>query len=463
MKEKEVTAKHVLAIISCALMAFISILTETSLNVTFPTLMKIFKVSLGTIQWTTTGYLLMIAVIIIASSYLNERFSARQLFLTAAITFILGSLICGLANSFPVLLIGRLISSFGAGLSIPLLFNLVVELMPRSRWGFWMGIAGLVIALAPALGPTFGGTVIYYWNWRLIFHIVICIGVIVLILGAFAVEKYHPKKNISFDWGRYVVIALALVVFNLGFNQIENGLTDIWFWLGMIATAFLVWLFIHLSKTSTKKLVNLAVFKCKAFIYALIAYFSLQFINIGISFVLPNYAQIVGGSTSLFGGLILLPGSIISSIFNPIFGRFYDTHGAKAALYTGSIMFIIASVLFMIFGLNLTTIMLMIFYTVLMLGHRMCFNNTMAEAMKVQTNQMRTDATAVFETTQQYAGSMGTAVTAAIISIWQNRAGNYRVLTNQGSEAAFCFIAILSIVILFCYWKMFSLENKPKD
>lgn len=457
MKEKEVTAKHVLAIISCALMAFISILTETSLNVTFPTLMKIFKVSLGTIQWTTTGYLLVIAVIIIASSYLNERFSARQLFLTAAITFILGSLICGLANSFPVLLIGRLISSFGAGLSIPLLFNLVVELMPRSKWGFWMGIAGLVIALAPALGPTFGGTVIYYWNWRLIFHIVICIGVIVLILGAFAVEKYHPKKNISFDWGRYVVIALALVVFNLGFNQIENGLTNIWFWLGMIATAFLVWLFIHLSKTSTKKLVNLAVFKSKAFIYALIAYFSLQFINIGISFVLPNYAQIVGGSTSLIGGLILLPGSIIFSIFNPIFGRFYDTHGAKAALYTGSIMFIIASVLFMIFGLNLTTIMLMIFYTVLMLGHRMCFNNTMAEAMKVQTNQMRTDATAVFETTQQYAGSMGTAVMAAIISIWQNRAGNYRVLTSQGSEAAFCFIAILSIVILFCYWKMFSL------
>ncbi len=175
-------------------MGFISILTETSLNVTFPTLMKIFKVSLGTIQWTTTGYLLMIAVIIIASSYLNERFLARQLFLTAAITFILGSLICGLANSFPVLLIGRLISSFGAGLSIPLLFNLVVELMPRSRWGFWMGIAGLVIALAPALGPTFGGTVIYYWNWRLIFHIVIGIGVIVLILAHLLLKSITQRK-----------------------------------------------------------------------------------------------------------------------------------------------------------------------------------------------------------------------------------------------------------------------------
>lgn len=154
MKEKKVTLKHVLAIINCAFMAFVSILTETSLNVTFPTLMKQFHVGLGMVQWTTTGYLLMIAIIMVSSSYLNERFSARQLFLTAAIAFIIGSLTAGIANSFPVLLIGRLISSFGAGLSIPLLFNLVVELMPRAKWGFYMGIAGLVIVLAPTLGPT---------------------------------------------------------------------------------------------------------------------------------------------------------------------------------------------------------------------------------------------------------------------------------------------------------------------
>ena len=121
--QKEVTGKHVLAILSCALMAFVGILTETSLNVTFPTLMKQFHVGLGTVQWTTTGYLLMIAVIMIPSSYLNARFSARQLFIFSVAAFVLGSLVCAQATSFWLLLVGRLLASFGAGLSIPLMFN----------------------------------------------------------------------------------------------------------------------------------------------------------------------------------------------------------------------------------------------------------------------------------------------------------------------------------------------------
>ena len=172
MERKAETPKHILAIVSCALMAFVSILTETSLNVTFPTLMKQFHIGLGLVQWTTTGYLLTIAVIMVASSYLNERFSAKQLFLTAAISFIGGSVVAGLAPNFWVLLAGRLISSVGAGLSIPLMFNLVVELMPQEKWGFYMGLTGLVVILAPSLGPTFGGTVVYYFGWPLIFHIV---------------------------------------------------------------------------------------------------------------------------------------------------------------------------------------------------------------------------------------------------------------------------------------------------
>ena len=237
MEEKRETPKRVLAIISCALMAFVSILTETSLNVTFPTLMKQFHIGLGLVQWTTTGYLLTISVIMVASSYLNDRFSARQLFLTAAIAFIAGSVVAGFATNFGVLLAGRLISSIGAGLSIPLMFNMVVELMPQEKWGFYMGLTGLVIILAPSLGPTFGGTVVYYFGWPLIFEIVAIIAIIIMILGLFVVEQYHEKKHPSFDWLSYIVIASAMIIFNLGFNRISNGLTDVGFWLSMVVVA----------------------------------------------------------------------------------------------------------------------------------------------------------------------------------------------------------------------------------
>ena len=106
----EKQTKNTLAVLATAFMSFVGILTETSLNVTFPAMMTQFQVSLDTIQWTTTGYLLMIAIIMISSSYQNERFTARQLFISAAIAFIAGSMISAFASSFYILLLGRLIS-----------------------------------------------------------------------------------------------------------------------------------------------------------------------------------------------------------------------------------------------------------------------------------------------------------------------------------------------------------------
>ena len=462
MKEKKETPKHVLAIISCALMAFVSILTETSLNVTFPTLMKQFHIGLGLVQWTTTGYLLMIAVIMVSSSYLNDRFSARQLFLTAAIAFIGGSLVAGFAQNFWVLLAGRLISSVGAGLSIPLMFNLVVELMPQEKWGFYMGLTGLVVILAPSLGPTFGGTVVYYFGWPLIFHIVAVIALLVLILGFFNVEQYHEKEHPSFDWARYFVIAAAMIIFNLGFNRISNGLTDPGFWLSLVVVAILLYLFIKMSKASTKKLINLAIFKNKPFIYALISYLLLQFINIGTSFVLPNYVQIVNHASSLVGGLVLLPGCILSGILNPWFGHIYDQKGPKIPFLTGTIFCFTASLLFTIFGLKISTVMVGIFYGIMIIGRQMAFNNTMAEASKLQPADLHTDATAVFQTGQQYAGSMGTTVMATIISAWQKHSGNYSVLTAQGSQMAFLVMTVISVIIFLSYLNLFRLEAKKK-
>ena len=443
-------------------MAFVSILTETSLNVTFPTLMKQFHIGLGLVQWTTTGYLLTIAVIMVASSYLNERFSAKQLFLTAAISFIGGSVVAGLAPNFWVLLAGRLISSVGAGLSIPLMFNLVVELMPQEKWGFYMGLTGLVVILAPSLGPTFGGTVVYYFGWPLIFHIVALIAVVVLIIGALSIEQYHEKKHPGFDWASYFVIAAAMIIFNLGFNRISNGFGDPYFWLSMVVVAALVFLFIKLSKKSKKKLINLDIFKNKAFVFAMISYLLLQFINIGTSFVLPNYVQIVNHESSLIGGLVLLPGCILSGFLNPWFGHIYDQKGPKLPFLTGTIFCFTASILFTIFGLKISTVMVGVFYGIMIIGRQMAFNNTMAEASKLQPDELHTDATAVFQTGQQYAGSMGTTVMATIISAWQKKPGNYSVLTAQGSQVAFLVMSIISVIIFLSYLNLFRLEARNK-
>lgn len=457
----EKQAKNTLAVLATAFMSFVGILTETSLNVTFPAMMKQFKVSLDTIQWTTTGYLLMIAIIMISSSYQNERFTARQLFVTAAVAFMIGSLISAFAPTFYILLLGRLISALGVGLCTPMMFNLIVEVIPRRRWGFYMGIAGLVVAMAPTLGPAFGGSVSYYLNWRWIFIIATIFALIVFIAGIFVIGSYHPVEKKSFNWMAYIVLSLSLVSLVIGVNQLSKGLKNWHLWTLLAIAAVLFVLFVVISKRSTSKLLDLAVFEDKAFIFGACAYFLLQFINIGVSFVLPNYIQIVNKQTSLIGGLVLLPGSIIAGLLNPYFGRIYDRWGAKVPLYSGAFLMVLGSFLLAIWGLSLSTWMIICFYGVLMLGHRMSFSNTMAQSLKIVDNDLKSDATAVCQTAQQLAGSMGTAILAAIIAIFQNKhTANYATLTAQGSRTAFYFTFGLGILILLCDWIMFKLSKE---
>ena len=454
------STKNILAVLSAAFMSFVGILTETSLNVTFPTMMKEFNVTLDTIQWTTTGYLLMIAIIMICSSYLNDRFTAKQLFITACVGFMVGSVISAIAPNFPILRLGRLISALGAGLSTPLMFNLVTEIMPRSKWGVYMGIAGLVIAMAPTLGPAFVGITTYYLNWRWIFAFVTIFALIVFVAGTPVIGKYHDQVKSSFDYRSFITLAAAFIMLTLGVNQISNGLANPLLWILLVVTALLIWSFVKLSQKSSKKLLDLAVFKQKAFVFGALAYFLLQFNNIGISFVLPNYIQIVGKQSSLIGGLILLPGSIIAGLLNPYFGSLYDKRGAKLPLYLGGLLMALGCLLFAVFGLNLSTMMIVIFYGFMMLGHRMSFSNTMAEALKTEKGKLRADATAVCQTSQQLAGSVGTTILASIMSVWQKQShGSYAMATAQGSQAAFCFTLLMSLIILFSYWRMFKAEK----
>lgn len=228
------------------------ILTETSLNVTFPTMMKQFSVSLDVILWTITGYLLMIVIIMICSSYLNQRYTAQQLFVGVYCGFIVGSVISGFASNFQIMLIGRLISALGAGISIPLMFNLIVKIMPRSKWGVYMGIAGLVIAMAPTLGPAFGGAITYYFNWRWIFFIVIIFASIVFLIGILVIKKYHDISKKSFEWLNFIILSAAFITLTLGVNQINHGLKNITLWLLLLTSAILFYIFIIVSKKSKR-------------------------------------------------------------------------------------------------------------------------------------------------------------------------------------------------------------------
>ena len=167
--EKKIDLRLILAILASGIMTFSGIVVETAMNVTFPTLMREFAVGTSAVQWITTGYLLVLATIIPTSSYLNRRFPMKALFLAANLLFISGTVLAGAAPTFSLLLLGRIIQGVGTGIALPLMFNIILARVPEDKLGVMMGVASLIIATAPAVGPFLGGMIVQHFGWRMIF------------------------------------------------------------------------------------------------------------------------------------------------------------------------------------------------------------------------------------------------------------------------------------------------------
>lgn len=444
---QKLSGQRLVAIVAVALMAFVGILVETSMNVTFPTLMRTMHVSLSTVQWVTTGYLLTVALLMITSAFLKQRFTNRQLFVAGASLFLVGALICAVAPNFPILLLGRLIQAGCAGIAIPLMVNVVVESVPRAKLGFYMGMTGLILMIAPASGPTFGGVMVSLADWRMIFWSTIPVEALILILGFRAIQQYSPTKAVKFDWRQFILLAISFVAIMLGFNSLSTAGWLSWQFLGGVILGILALLgYVRVAKNSDRPLLKLEIFRNPIFTYSFFAYVILQFCNIGINFELPNYAQIVVGASSLAGGLMLLPGSLITAILQPWFGHLLDEHGAKLPILLGSSLFFLAALGFTLMGQRLSVVMIAIFYIVYSIGRSMAFSNTMTNGLKEVTMEQRADANAIYNTGQQFAGSLGTTILAALMSSVKGGSLSYAHATALGSQMAFGLILILSIL-----------------
>lgn len=158
--ERRADAKLFLSIVAAGLLSFTGVVIETAMNVTFPTLMREFSVGTSTVQWLTTGYLLVLATVIPTSSFLKHRFPLKKLFVAGNLLFLCGTVLDAVAGNFPLLLLGRLLQGAGTGIGLPLMFNLVLDQAPLDKIGTMMGAAMLVCALAPAVGPSLGGFIV---------------------------------------------------------------------------------------------------------------------------------------------------------------------------------------------------------------------------------------------------------------------------------------------------------------
>ena len=189
------TSKQKVTLIILILGAFVTVLNQTVVTPALPPIMAEMGIDAATAQWLTTGFTLVNAIMIPITAFLIDRFTTRSLFIVSMSIFALGSLLCGLAPNFPLLLIGRLAQAAGAGILMPMVMTVLMLMFPVERRGTAMGMFGVVIAFGPAIGPTVAGLVIDHYSWRDLFLAIAVFAAIVIAITPFVLQKQKPNSE----------------------------------------------------------------------------------------------------------------------------------------------------------------------------------------------------------------------------------------------------------------------------
>ncbi|ANB61000.1 drug resistance MFS transporter, drug:H+ antiporter-2 family protein [Anoxybacillus amylolyticus] len=408
--------------------AFVAILNQTLINVALPHMMGDLNVETSTIQWLVTGYMLVNGVLIPISPFLIAKFPTKKLFLSGMAFFAVGALICSFAQSFAVILTGRLIQAVGAGIIMQLMMVVMLTIFPPEKRGVAMGTVGIAMMFAPAIGPTLSGWLVEHYSWRLLFDIVLPIVIIDIVL-AFLWLKNTPKTtNPTLDVRGAIYSTLGFGGVLYGFSEAgSNGWGSTEVAVSIAIGVFFLILFTWRCFTAEHPILNLRVFKYSVFTLTTIIGCVLNMALFAAMVLLPVYLQNIRGFTPLDSGLLLLPGAIVMAIMSPISGMIFDRIGVRSLAIVGLIITVVTTWEFSQLTLDTPYRHILWLYIFRMLGMSMLSMTIMTAGLNVLPRHLYSHGTAAANTLRQVASSLGTAF---LVTVMSNRAKfhaeNYR-------------------------------------
>ena len=418
--------------------AFMSILDTSIVNVAIPTMMNVFNVGTSEIQWVSTIYMLALGVVVPFSGWLGDRFGFKRLYILSMGAFVVGSLMCSLSWSLNSLIFARVIQAVGGGMIMPTTMAMIFRMVPRTQFGSAMGIFGIALLVAPAIGPTLGGYLVEYVDWRWIFTINLPVGVIGILLSLFVLPEFQSKHPGRLDaWGG-LTSAGGLFCLLLALTKGAD-----WGWgaeptvLLFTVSFFLFVLFIYLELTADNPLLDLRVFKYRSFTMANLMVIVTNIVMFSGLFFLPLFLQTFRGLGAMETGLLMMPGALVSGLMMPVVGRLFDRVGPRILALSGIILLMVISWIF--HYLNLATATGTIVFWTILRGLTMPLAAMPAQTaamVEIPTEQIGR-ASALTNIIQRVSSSFGIAVLTTILTTRQALHGEWLAWTvNPGNLAA---------------------------
>lgn len=471
----ESISKHKRNIIVAVMLlsAFIAILNQTLLNTALPHIMRELNISENITQWLVTGFMLVNGTMIPLTAYLMDRVKSKTLFIASMGTFLLGSIIAAIAPNFAVLMIARVVQAMGAGVIMPLMQFTLFSLFSKEKRGFAMGLAGLVIQMAPAIGPAFSGLIIDNTSWRVPFIIVVAISAVIFIFGCSALTSYNDIKYTMLDKRSVIYSTLGFGLILYAFSSAGNlGFTNLLVVVSFVIGLTIVGIFIYRQLHIDNPILNLRVFKSRVFTFSTITSMILMMTNVGPALLIPLYVQNSLGLSAFLSGMVIMPGAILNGILSIFTGKFYDKYGLKPLVYTGFILLILATLPLCFLQYDSSYMFLVIIYALRLVAISLLMMPINTTGINVLDNKDISHGTAIMNFARVMAGSLGTGLMVTLMSIgakWiqssisqeTSKVVAQRQAVAAGVDLAFMVVTAFIIIAFIC--SFFIQEKKTTN
>jgi DHA2 family lincomycin resistance protein-like MFS transporter len=440
--------------------AFVAMLNETTMNVAIPFLIRDLGITAVAAQWLTTSFMLTMAVVIPITGFLLQRFTTRQVFVAAMTLFSTGTLVAFLSPGFELLVVARVIQASGTAIMMPLLMTTIMTIVPPQHRGRMMGRVSIVMALAPAIGPTMSGLILQSLGWHWIFGIVLPIALVSLFVGARWIHNLGETRTAPIDVASVILSALGFGGLVFGLSQIGGGhggdpdaaatslvtliaaLT-----IGVVGLGAFIWRQLRLQRTDSA-LLDLRVFRSRAFTLTVAQLGVMSMAFFGAITLLPLYLQTVLGKSPLETGLAVLPGSLVMGLAGPVIGRIYDRFGTQVLLVPGAVIVSGTLWFYTTVGTQTPFALLIVVQTVMMIGLALSFTPLFTASLGSLEPRFYSYGSAVVGTVQQVAGAAGIALLITVMSSVSAATGEGLEADAAGTRTAFLIAAVISLPLI---------------
>ena len=459
------TRKQIVMLAVLVFGTFVTVLNQTVVSPALPSIMAEMSVDAATAQWLTTGFTLVNAIMVPITAFLTDRFTTRRLFLVSMILFTCGAALAAWGPNFPVLLGGRLVQAAGAGILMPLVMTVLMWTFPVDRRGTAMGVFGIVIAFAPAAGPTVAGIIIDQANWHVMFWIIaaLCL-VVVFFAGAVLERGGETNKDVTLD-------VPSVILSTIGFGGLLYGLSAIGSYgvtadsaAGVVIGAVALVFFFRRQLRMEQPMLQVRVLANRKFLIATIIVMLVQGALLAGGILLPILLQSYMGFSATTSGLVLLPGAIIMGAMGPVAGRLFDKHGPRVLAVTGTGILALTTSAFIFMGPGTGLVTLTVIYTVRLFSLSLVNMPISTWGMNALPDKLVNHGTSVQNTFRQVAGSLGTAIIVSTSTAVQNAVAGSTDATTAGVFGIhMAFVVATALCVIGFVLTVALVRNKPGD